>query len=267
VTLHELAAGLRDREPRPDTPYGLYVLADDDPAAELARSVEREVFLEYFGNTPELLEAQYGAYGAACWFLLVLDHHRLAPAGMCRMIAPSPAGSKTVDDARTMWNVDLADHPDVRHVLDGAGTWDAATLAVAPGYRRRETDGLVSAALLQGIVMVATRNGCTALTATLDCVVLDLVQAQCGRPFLPFPGAAPQRYLDSPASLPVYVDRARFERDLAAQDPGTHALLFLGEGLEATVSAPDWVLDGGGAAHAEAALTAGCRRRPPSGPR
>jgi hypothetical protein len=245
VTDTELAAALRDREHRPATPYGLYVLRSDDPAAELARSVEREVFLEHFGNTPQLLDAEYGPYEKACWFLLVLDHGRLAPAGMCRMIAPSPAGSKTVHDAQDVWNVDLAAHPEVRRLLDGGSTWDAATLAVAPGYRRRDTDGLVSAALFQGIVMVATRNGVTALTATLDCVVLDLVQAQCGHPFVPFPGALPRGYLDSPASLPVYVERERFERDLAARDPGTHALLFLGEGLEATVSPPVWVLDPG----------------------
>ena len=34
----------------------MYVLEADDPAAQLARIVERDVFYETFGNTPELLE-------------------------------------------------------------------------------------------------------------------------------------------------------------------------------------------------------------------
>jgi hypothetical protein len=199
------------------------------------------VFEEHFGNSPDLLDAEYGPYERACWFLVVVDHDGLTPAGMCRMIAPSPAGSKTVHDAGTVWQVDLAANPDLRRLLAGGATWDVATLAVAPGYRRRDADSLVSAALLQGIVMLATANGCAAVTATLDCAVLDLVQSHCGRPFAPFPGATPRRYLDSPASLPVWVDRHRFERDLARRDPGTHAFLFRGEGLETMVSAPEWV--------------------------
>ena len=43
----------------PSEPFGVYVFAADAPESELARHVEREVFYEYFDNTPELLEAEY----------------------------------------------------------------------------------------------------------------------------------------------------------------------------------------------------------------
>ncbi|MDA8396532.1 MAG: hypothetical protein M0Z29_01595, partial [Actinomycetota bacterium] len=44
---------------RSAAPLGVYVFAADEPGAELARSVEAEVFLDTFGNTPEQLAAEY----------------------------------------------------------------------------------------------------------------------------------------------------------------------------------------------------------------
>lgn len=60
----------------PTTPYGLYVLSPDEPATELAREVEAQVFTEFFGNTREILDEQYGPYEPSTLFLLLMDHER-----------------------------------------------------------------------------------------------------------------------------------------------------------------------------------------------
>ena len=42
------------------SPLGVYMFRSTDPGAELARHVERVVFMETFGNTPDLLAQEYG---------------------------------------------------------------------------------------------------------------------------------------------------------------------------------------------------------------
>jgi hypothetical protein len=242
MTMQDLAAALAAREARPPTPYGLYRLTGDDPAAELARAVERDVFLEFFGNTPELLAREYGPFEGASHFLLVLDHETLRPAGACRLIEPSPAGNKTVEDVGRVWGLPLLARDEHVHPLAGAA-WDVATLAVGAGYRGTRTDGLISAALFQGITMFMATAGVRWVTATLDLVVLDLVQSRCREPFVAFPGAEPRSYLDSPLSLPVYCDGDRYRARLAQADPGLHELLFAGVGLEDHVSVPCWAAE------------------------
>jgi hypothetical protein len=226
-------------EARASTPFGLYVLQSGDPASEWARQVEREVFLEFFGNTPELLAREYGPFEEASVFLLVHDHERDQPAGAARLIRPTSTGNrnKTVEDVERVWGLPvMGGARDAHDLVHDA--WDVATIAVRPQYRRRHTDGLISAALFQGITMLMSSRDVRWVTATLDLVVLDLVQEQCGRPFTPFPGAAPRAYLDSPLSLPVYCDGDRYQRRLAVDDPALHAFLFEGRGLEEVVATP-----------------------------
>lgn len=237
--MHELATALAVREARASTPFGVYLLRPQDPAAELARSVERAVFFEFFGNTPELLAHEYDPFEAASLFVLVLDHSRWQPAGACRLIRPTSSGNKTVEDVERVWGVPvLGGARDVHSLVHTA--WDVATLAVAADFRGWRSDSVVSAALFQAITMLMSTNGVRWVTATLDLAVLDVVQRRCGRPFVPFPGAVPRRYLDSPLSLPVYCDGHRYQRRLAVDDPPLHAFLFDGRGLEAVVSTPDW---------------------------
>ncbi len=83
---------------RSNTPFGLYVIPSADPAAELARAVERDVFFEYFGNTAEMLAAEYDPYEASSVHLCVVDHLRGQAAGAMRLILPSAAGLKTSVD-------------------------------------------------------------------------------------------------------------------------------------------------------------------------
>ncbi len=229
------------RADRGDTPFGLYVFDADQAESSLARHIEEAVFYETFGNTPDLLAAEYGPYDEASFFLCVIDHQRRRPAGMIRVIAPSPSGFKSLDDLACRWAQpfeELAARHDL--AVDLSSLWDLATLGVDCEYRGAATSGLVAMALYQGLNMLADRQGIEWAVAVLDLVVLDLINGAWGRPFAPLPGIEPQRYLDSPASQPVLCDAMDYKARLALLDPPTHQILFEGKGLESMVSTPEW---------------------------
>lgn len=241
MELHELADDLLTTTGRHETPFGVYVLESGDPTSALARHVEREVFLEFFGNTVDMLETEYRPYEAASTFLCVIDHQRRVPAGMIRLIAPSSAGFKTLHDLDAIWGLATADLARPEHVgLDTSSLWDLATLAVARDYRSAASSGLVSMALYQALNMLGHAHGIRWATAVMDVVVLNLINSAWQRPFTGIPGADPRRYLDSPASLPVFCDVVDYRMRLAFLDPPTHAILFEGRGIESMVSTPRW---------------------------
>ncbi|HVN52614.1 MAG TPA: hypothetical protein VMT43_14355, partial [Acidimicrobiales bacterium] len=124
--------------------------------------------------------------------------------------------------------------------IDPTAWWDLATLGVARDYRGGATNGLVAMSLYQALNMLADREGVVWAVAILDVVVLDLINTAWMNPFQAVPGTHPSRYLDSPASQPVFCDAAAYKAKLALFDPPTHEILFEGRGLETMVSAPDW---------------------------
>ena len=241
LDLVELAAATIAAGGRGDTPFGLYVIPSADPAAELARAVERDVFFEYFGNTREMLAAEYDPYEAASVYLCVIDHLRGRAAGAMRLILPSPAGLKTTVDLEQAWS------QPVDEVLRRTGlelparqVWDIATIAVTPDYRGASTNGLISLAMYQGVIQLARHRDVRWVLAILDLIVLELIQEGTGRPFSTFDGIEPRSYLDSPSSLPVWCDLSDYDQRLAITDPGMHEILFQSRGLEAAVSIPSW---------------------------
>jgi len=241
LALRELSEELVVRTGSAEQPFGTYVVHADDPAAELGRHVEREVFQEYFGNTRELLEREYDPYEPASMFLCVVDHRRLVPAGVMRMILPGSAGQKSLADMARVWSVDVSTAFSGTGVeVDRSRVWDIATLAVARDYRGGGSEGLVSIALYQAAFQTALPGNAGWFVAILDSIVVDLIETRLHRPFSHFAGVEPRTYLDSPASLPVFVDIEDYRRRLAASDATMHALLFGGTGLEAAVRPPDW---------------------------
>src|SRR6185436_16759380 len=147
----------------PTQPFGVYVSRFDEPGAELGRFVERGVFLEVFDNTPEQLAHEYDQYEPGSVFITVVDHTRRVPAGTMRVLVPSPAGFKSLDDATVGWRVprrELLARVDDAWDLDRV--WDLATLAVAPEYRGEAALGLVTQALLQTLTMLGRAGASTA---------------------------------------------------------------------------------------------------------
>jgi hypothetical protein len=248
LDLRERCAALVDRSGS-SSPFGAYVLSSSDPGAELGREVERVVFHEYFSNTPEMLADEYDPYEPGSMFLCVVDQRRLVPAGVMRVVVPSPCGLKSLDDISRVWD-QPTEEVIARAVdpFDRQSCWDIATFAIAKEYRGAATEGLVSLALYQALVMCSEARGIGWYVAVMDTKVLDAISARIADPFVPFPGLAPKVYMDSPASVPVYVDIPAFEGRLADREPPIHEILFAGTGLEAAVWSPDW------AVAAEAAL-------------
>jgi hypothetical protein len=242
--LDELATALIEREGRGDTPFGFYVLRSSDPAAELGRAVERDVFLEFFGNTRDMLHEEYDPYESASLFLVLVDHLRRQPAGVLRVLLPSPIGFKSLHDIESHWGEPAAavlDRADTEFDLDSL--WDVATLAVDREYRGEATQGLVTLGLYQGMDMLTNLVDLKHGIAILDLIVYDLVQTAFHRPFRPFPGLEPMRYLDSPSSLPIWCDIHEYRSRLAMIDADLYEVLYAGKGFEAMISSPLYGMD------------------------
>jgi len=220
-------------------PFGAYLFRSNEAGADLGRHVERTVFLEAFGNTPELLAEEYEPYESASVFICVIDHMRRLPAGVMRIVLPSPAGFKSLKDIEPVWG-EPADALIARTgiALPAESTWDIATLAVSPDYRGKATTGLVSMGLYQTLGMVAPRCGIDWLVAILDAVVYRILR-KLQMPFAGFKGTAPLPYLGSAASLPVWCNIAEMKERLARTDPDLHAAYFEGAGLEPAIRPVD----------------------------
>lgn len=178
---------------------------------EAARQVEALVFLQAFGNTPELMAREYGAYEARSRFVAVIDEESGNALGTARLITAGASPVKTV--------VDVAGEPWHLPVADSLGTaglapptvWDVASLAVDPRYRAGSAGAEVSLALCHGIWRYARNCGVPGLVTILDDRVRRLVRAM-GLPWYPMAGASSQPYLGSPASTPcVFVMRTAEE--------------------------------------------------------
>jgi len=240
--LRELATQVIAAAGDPTEPFGVYLFLPEQPESELPRSVERAVFDEFFGNSAELLDAEYRPYEDGVFFVRVLDQLRRLPAGMPRVGRPMGPPLKTFVDIEKMWGTKVED---LRATGSGADwvpeeTWDSLTLGVERDYRGKATDGLISLGIFQTGTQSMRRCEARTTVAILDCNVLDLVQSMLADPYQRFDGLEPQVYLDSPASVPVLLDLAEWEPRLRAGAPPFHDIMFGGTGLEATVRPPEW---------------------------
>jgi hypothetical protein len=242
--LDELATALIEREGRGDTPFGFYIIRSDEPMAELGRAVEREVFLEFFGNTPDMLHAEYDQYEGSSLFLVMIDHLRRLPAGVLRLLLPSQTGFKTFHDIERNWGASIDEVVANNGVeFDPDSLWDVATLAMTRDYRGEATQGLVTLGLYQGMDMLTNLVDLKHGIAILDLVVYDKVQSAFHRPFNPFAGLEPMRYLDSPSSLPIWCDIQEYRTRLAMIDADLYEVLYAGKGFEAMISSPLYGMD------------------------
>ncbi|MGE3465179.1 MAG: hypothetical protein AB7I04_25055 [Pseudomonadales bacterium] len=211
--LHGLARAASDRTGKADRPFGIYLFANTDPCAELARAVERRVFDHAYGNTPSVMSVEYGPYETNSVFVTIIDHRRLLPVAAIRFITAGGLGWKTLDDLGRFWQI-----PGPRALaqsgitVDPTRLWDCASLAVEPTYRR----GGIVQALFGSISCLAWMAGVEIIIAMIDCRVLRVAQALCDRPWRVFEGFEAKRYLDSPLTVPIWTDvgeyRTRLQR-------------------------------------------------------
>ena len=179
-----------------------------------------------FGNTEDDFDFEYGPYENASRFIALTDSDG-SVVGACRIIIPSAAGLKTVNDvARAPWSVDGA------RAVRAAGAelakvWDVATVAVRPDPT---ITPLASAALYHGLVMATRANGIRWIVMMLDERARRLLSI-AGFVARPIPGTGPAPYLGSPASTPLVGDVAAMIDFQRRTNPEAYRLMSLGSGL------------------------------------
>ena len=217
-------------------PFGAYLFRGDEPGVLLGRYVERAVFLEAFGNTAGLLAEEYGPYEPSSLFICVVDHLRMLPAGVMRILQPSPVGFKSLNDIGPVWGEPVGTIIERTGLeLDPDKTWDIATLAVAREYRAKATAGLVTMGLYQTLTLAARSCGIEWFVAILDMPVFRILRWKLHMIFAGYQGIGPREYLGSAASIPVWCDVVDAERRLAETDSELHAILVQGTGIEAAL--------------------------------
>jgi len=214
-------------------PFGTYVFATDDPAAEIARDLERHVFLNAFGNTSELLAHEYQRYEPASFFVCVIDHRRKVCAAMMRVIVPidNGTGLKSLRDVEATWGESAEELLAASGVLlDAARTWDLATLAVDREYRSGAALGLMHVGLYQAVARLARYFDVTWLVAILDYPVYRLIRLQLRRIFVAY--GDERSYLGSVRSVPAYCPIREAEAEAAAADSSLHELIYVGSAIK-----------------------------------
>jgi hypothetical protein len=213
--------------------FGTYVFASDGPAAEIARDLERHVFLDAFGNTPALLAKEYDRYEPASFFVCVIDHRRQLCAAMMRVIVPTRNGPglKSLRDVEATWGESAEELLSASGVvLEPARTWDLATLAVDREYRSGAALGLMHIGLYQAVARLARYFDVTSLVAILDYPVYRLIRLQLRRIFIAY--GEERSFLGSVRSVPAYCAIRDAEREAAAADSSLHELIYVGSTIK-----------------------------------
>lgn len=189
-----------------DKPFGIYYVAGDDDYAALARTVEREVFMAWFGNDDTIMDREYNPYDATSDFVLCIDHERSEPAGALRVIHPGVRGLKTLTDIALEPRWGVAPEDFIRRHPCPSGleaTHDIATLAVRPDWSGGV--GLqVSHALYCGVYRWGIANGAEQYVALLDTTPYELLRS-LGICIEPICELGPIEYLGSEATVPALI--------------------------------------------------------------
>ena len=190
-----------------------------------ARAVEAHVFMQAFGNTPDVMVREYGPYEERSRFVTVMDDADGSALGTARLIVAGAAPVKTLlDVAGDPWRLDVANSLAAAG-LSGRPVWDVASLAVHPRYRAGSSGAEVSLALCHGIWRYARDSAVPGMVTILDDRVLRLVRAM-GLPWFPMVGATSRSYLGSPASTPcVFVVESAAEHVRAVRPDLADALV------------------------------------------
>lgn len=234
--LRSLARRRIERDGRDDRPFGMYCFASDEPEAELARAVERRVFDDSFGNTPETMDTEYAPYEMNSLFTCILDHRRGLPVAACRMIMPGGLGWKSLDDLGRCWSVP---GPLALRAANAAVAperlWDCATLGVEPSYRK----GFLSQAIMASACIVADVADASIVISVIDCTAFRVIQRMCGYPFEAFAGLEPRNYLDSPASIPAFTRIPALRERLRRENDPAYDVMFNPSHFEPAIAGLD----------------------------
>lgn len=229
ASLREIASEIIG--PHPAEPMGTYLFRPRDIGAALPQFVARTVFAESFDASPDLLDEEYRPYDDATMFVCVLDHRRRLPAGVLRLIAPTEAGLKTLNEFEPVWDRPYTTlFSDTGLEYDPGRTWNLSGLAVAHEYRTPAFQGLITMALIQASSLIAVRSDMVWSVATLYTPVLRMLRWKMGRPFTAFVGVEPRPHphYNHPISIPAYCNADDWHARLAERDSVLYDIMVRG---------------------------------------
>lgn len=175
-----------------------YELSSNDPLANVARTIERQVFHDKYGNTSEIMQQEYGPYEAQSRFYLSVDQHSQKPVGSLRIIENGVNSLKVVHDFPVVTEENLRQNHGVE---DMQTCWEIGTLAILPEYRGRAQVGVQ---YYRALYLAAKSNHITHILAAIDKKVYEkIVTGYLGLPYVQIHGTAPTNYLGSPATIPI----------------------------------------------------------------
>ncbi|MGH9044878.1 MAG: hypothetical protein ACRDVP_08635 [Acidimicrobiales bacterium] len=225
----------------PNEPLGVYCFRPESSAAALPLSLEDEVLEGALAPGPAALAGDsFTPYDDASLLICVLDHRRGMPAAAARLVLPSHAGLKSLQELPNLWGISAREMFAASEFdYDPNHTWDLASLMVAHDYRAPAFQGTATLAICQAVSLLGLRTGFRWTLALLHLPVLRMLQWRLHRPFNEFTSLEPTPYLDSPATLPAWMHLGEWHRRLAARDPHLHQMMVEGTGLEPAVKPLD----------------------------
>lgn len=216
------------------TKFGLATLGPYSRYSNLARSIESEVFDEYFDNDPILMKQEYGPYEDASKFFLVIDREEGRKAGVMRLLHNSDIGLKATQDVQTMGLTTLEEGQILSAfgVASPESTVEIATIAVAPEYRGARTDQLVSASMYRALYQYCLSNGYTDLIAVIDAKPLQNLRDI----HLPVKTtnevASPFEYLNAKENSLIHIPIHDIEGHMKSRDEAAFDFLLGSPGLD-----------------------------------
>jgi hypothetical protein len=215
LEVERITVGFLANHPDPTGRFICAVVGPDHPLARVARTVERQIFEEAFGNDAATMAAEYGPYEDRSLFFVVLDRRRGAPAGMSRIIEATGAGLKTIDDAPAYIGGDVASIM-AAHGMRGEKAWDFATVAVLPEYRGGRSGLTVSSLLYRTFLITGERAAVKHVVTMVDHRAYRNVLL-LGLPMTALAGSAPFAYLGSAENRALYLEFDAIQPAIAEQ--------------------------------------------------
>lgn len=201
---------LNSQENRPKTRFGCYLISGSDEYSNLGRFVEGQVFMDTFGNTPDVMETEYGPFEKASTFFVVVDHEANLPVGVMRIIENSEAGLKSlVDLERTPLKLKPEEVYE-GYNIDPGKCVDLGTLAVLPQYRGPAADFIPASLTYRTLFLTVLDNPKFEHVVTIvDENALRNLQF-FKFPFQPIFNSEALSYLDSPNSYAMIAQNSAF---------------------------------------------------------
>lgn len=189
--------------------FAVLLVEGDDPLSVAPRETEARLFHEEFGIHPAQHELTFADFASLSFFLYMLDvssKEDPRPAGVMRMIRPSPVGLKTLkilssnrlngEEVINPWFDDFSakipgfEQADkatrIRMIydffnVDPLTTWDVPSMAVDEHYKGHSLGATPAYGLYAAGIQTAALKGCGAIINTQDYAPLMLMQLRFAR--------------------------------------------------------------------------------------